>query len=146
MPLYEYKCHSCGRTFEVIQKFSDEPIRIHEECGGETERLISATAFHLKGSGWYATDYAKGNGNAPKPGDPKPGDSKSGDSAIRASTKSTKDKSSESGSEKTTLKNRVRIQKNRVKRRNPIPARLRAIRNRRHRSQSQRRPSRTDSK
>lgn len=59
MPLYEYKCGSCGKTFEVIQKFSDEPLKIHPECGGEVVRLLSAPAFHLKGSGWYATDYAK---------------------------------------------------------------------------------------
>src|SRR5579863_5398257 len=62
MPLYEYKCHSCGKTFEVIQKFADEPLKTHAECGGEVERLLSAPAFHLKGTGWYATDYGKGNG------------------------------------------------------------------------------------
>jgi len=66
MPLYEYLCHSCGKKFEVIQKFADEPLKVHEECGGEAERLISAPAFHFKGSGWYVTDYAKGNSGAPK--------------------------------------------------------------------------------
>jgi putative FmdB family regulatory protein len=88
MPLYEYKCHSCGKIFEVIQKFSDEPITTHEGCGGVTERLISAPAFHLKGSGWYATDYAKKNGG-PKSGDTK-SDSKtgSGDSSESGSAKS----------------------------------------------------------
>jgi putative FmdB family regulatory protein len=65
MPLYEYKCKSCGKTFEVIQKFADEPLKIHAECGGVLEKLFSAPAFHLKGTGWYATDYGKGNG---KPG------------------------------------------------------------------------------
>jgi putative FmdB family regulatory protein len=59
MPLYEYKCASCGRTFEVIQKFADEPLTTHFECGGAVERLLSAPAFHLKGTGWYATDYGK---------------------------------------------------------------------------------------
>lgn len=68
MPLYEYKCGSCGKTFEVIQKFSDEPLKTHPECGGPVERLISAPAFHLKGTGWYVTDYGKGsNGKPPKP-------------------------------------------------------------------------------
>lgn len=65
MPLYEYKCHACGKKFEVIQKFSDEPLKTHPECGGEVERLLSAPAFHLKGTGWYATDYAKSNGGKP---------------------------------------------------------------------------------
>ena len=62
MPLYEYKCHTCGKKFEVLQKFSDEPLKTHPECGGEVEKVISAPAFHLKGTGWYATDYAKSNG------------------------------------------------------------------------------------
>ena len=64
MPLYEYKCHRCGKTFEKIQKFVDEPLTVHEECGGEVERLISTPSFNFKGSGWYVTDYGKG-GNAP---------------------------------------------------------------------------------
>lgn len=63
MPLYEYLCHQCGQTFEKIQKFSDEPLAIHEACGGTVERLISAAALQFKGSGWYVTDYAR-NGNA----------------------------------------------------------------------------------
>jgi|SRR6185437_5995664 len=66
MPLYEYKCHSCGKTFEVIQKFADEPLKVHPECGGTVERLLSAPAFHLKGTGWYATDYGKGNSKPAK--------------------------------------------------------------------------------
>ncbi len=66
MPLYEYKCKSCGKVFEVIEKFSDEPMKTHRECGGEVERLLSAPAFHLKGTGWYVTDYGKGNSRASK--------------------------------------------------------------------------------
>lgn len=62
MPLYEYKCKSCGKVFEVMQKFSDEPLALHEACGGAVERLISPPAFQFKGSGWYVTDYARGNG------------------------------------------------------------------------------------
>lgn len=61
MPLYEYKCHRCNQIFEVIQKFSDPALTVHEECGGELERLISAAALQFKGTGWYVTDYA-GNG------------------------------------------------------------------------------------
>jgi len=60
MPLYEYKCNRCGRTFEVRQKFSDEPLSVHEDCGGEVERLISAPALQFKGTGWYVTDYGRG--------------------------------------------------------------------------------------
>jgi putative FmdB family regulatory protein len=65
MPLYEYKCHGCGKTFEVMQKFSDEPLKTHSEgCGGEVERLLSPPALQFKGSGWYVTDYARNNGSA----------------------------------------------------------------------------------
>jgi putative FmdB family regulatory protein len=65
MPVYEYHCDTCGKTFEVIQKFNDEPLTVHEgDCGGPVHRLLSAPAFQFKGSGWYVTDYAKGNSNA----------------------------------------------------------------------------------
>jgi putative FmdB family regulatory protein len=60
MPLYDYQCAKCGAVFEVRQKFSDAPITIHEGCGGEVTKLLSAPAFHLKGGGWYITDYARG--------------------------------------------------------------------------------------
>lgn len=60
MPLYEYSCHRCGKTIETLQRFSDAPLTVHENCGGELEKLISRSAFQLKGSGWYATDYAPG--------------------------------------------------------------------------------------
>jgi putative FmdB family regulatory protein len=64
MPIYEYKCSTCGKTFEKIQKFSDAPIEVHEDCGGHVEKLISRSALQFKGSGWYVTDYAKGSGAA----------------------------------------------------------------------------------
>lgn len=79
MPLYEYKCEGCGETFEVIQKFSDEPLTVHEKCGGSVHRLLSAPAFQFKGSGWYVTDYAKGGTNAP---------AKSGESSDKSSSES----------------------------------------------------------
>ena len=60
MPLYDYRCHQCGETFEVIQKFSDEPLKRHESCGGDVERLLSVPALQFKGTGWYVTDYGKG--------------------------------------------------------------------------------------
>lgn len=66
MPLYEYKCERCGEVFEVREKFSDQPLTVHEKCGGRVERLISTSAFKFKGSGWYATDYAKGGNGSKK--------------------------------------------------------------------------------
>ena len=64
MPIYEYRCTSCGQVFEVMQKFSDDPITECRYCeDGVVEKLISRSSFILKGTGWYKTDYAqKGNG------------------------------------------------------------------------------------
>src|SRR5260370_9406189 len=67
MLLYEYKCGSCGQVFEIIQKFSDTPLTVHETCGGTVERLISTSALQFKGSAWYVNDYGKGNSKEPKP-------------------------------------------------------------------------------
>lgn len=76
MPLYEYKCDSCGVTFEVIQRFSDPAIETCRSCGGPVHKVLSAPAIQFKGSGWYVTDYAKKgttetgkstNGKAPAP-------------------------------------------------------------------------------
>jgi len=101
MPLYEYRCHKCGKVFETIQKFSDAPVTVHEECGGEVERLLSAPAFHLKGSGWYATDYGKGGS---KPAEHKKSDeSKDSSAGDKSDSKSGETSSSDKGSsEKST--------------------------------------------
>ena len=72
MPLYEYECEAAGHRFEVIQKFSDAPIDKCRVCGGPVHKLQSAPAFHLKGTGWYATDYAK-PGSTPESKDGKDG-------------------------------------------------------------------------
>ncbi|HXE04434.1 MAG TPA: FmdB family zinc ribbon protein [Bryobacteraceae bacterium] len=61
MPLYEYECENCGDVFEVMQKFADDPLTVHEKCGGPVHRRISAPALRFKGSGWYVNDYAKGS-------------------------------------------------------------------------------------
>lgn len=58
MPIYEYGCDACGHRFERWQKISEKPADRCESCGGtDVRKLISATSFTLKGSGWYATDY-----------------------------------------------------------------------------------------
>jgi putative FmdB family regulatory protein len=58
MPIYEYECEDCGKQCEVIQKFDDLPLSSCPECGGHMHKLVSHTSFILKGTGWYATDYA----------------------------------------------------------------------------------------
>ena len=57
MPIYEYRCTSCGHTLEVIQKFNDKPLKKCTECTGALEKLISRSAFQLRGGGWYNEGY-----------------------------------------------------------------------------------------
>ncbi|MDY6790169.1 MAG: FmdB family zinc ribbon protein [Thermodesulfobacteriota bacterium] len=58
MPIYEYECTQCGKIEEAIQKFSDKPLTKCKHCSGKLHKLISQNSFHLKGTGWYVTDYA----------------------------------------------------------------------------------------
>jgi putative FmdB family regulatory protein len=58
MPIYEYQCQACGYNFEEIQKVNDKPLCVCPQCKkSKVKRLISAANFHLKGGGWYKTDY-----------------------------------------------------------------------------------------
>jgi putative FmdB family regulatory protein len=91
MPLYEYKCSKCDKTFEVMQKFSDAPLKKHEGCGGKVEKLLSAPAFQLKGSGWYITDYGKGS-SGPR------SESKSSDSGADSKSESKSESKNDSSS------------------------------------------------
>jgi putative FmdB family regulatory protein len=76
MPMYAYKCARCGAEEEHIERFSDPPKAECDACGGPLARLISPTAFHLKGGGWYKDGY--GSSRAPSGG--------AGDSAGSTST------------------------------------------------------------
>jgi putative FmdB family regulatory protein len=57
VPTYDYECDACGKTFEVRQRISAEPLTACQFCGGRVRRLLSPAAFILKGGGWYVTDY-----------------------------------------------------------------------------------------
>ena len=106
MPLYEYRCSSCGRTTEVLQSFSDDPLTVCETCGGELQKLLSSPAFQFKGSGWYVSDYGKGNSGGPeKPrdGSSEGGKSEGGGSDAKPSEKAP-DKSSDKPAEKSSEK------------------------------------------
>ena len=62
MPLYEYECFLCGLHFERIRKVANASLMECPECGGSVRRLLGVPALQFKGSGWYVTDYGKGNG------------------------------------------------------------------------------------
>ena len=95
MPIYEYQCAACGHQFETLQKISDKPFSKCPDCGKDAlKKLISASAFRLKGRGWYETDFKTGNkknvAQSEKPaksGSGKPGSGKSkGTAASKKST------------------------------------------------------------
>ncbi|PWV60571.1 FmdB family zinc ribbon protein [Plasticicumulans acidivorans] len=61
MPIYEYRCDSCGHEFEAMQKMADAPLSECPECHQpQLKKLISAAGFRLSGSGWYETDFKSG--------------------------------------------------------------------------------------
>lgn len=86
MPLYAYKCESCGFAKDALQKMSDAPLTICPNCGADTFRKqVTAAGFQLKGSGWYATDFRGGSGGAGAPSAPPKGEGgEGGDSSKPA--------------------------------------------------------------
>jgi putative FmdB family regulatory protein len=80
MPLYEYQCTQCNQRSEVLQRLGEAPIAVCSVCGGPLKKLISSPAFQFKGTGWYATDYAKKSGG---------GDANAADSSSAVSVPST---------------------------------------------------------
>ena len=97
MPIYEYKCSSCGFQKEYLQKVSDPRLTDCPECGKATFlKMLTAAGFQLKGGGWYVTDFRDG-GSKPAAATT-PAASPSGDGA-KASTESKSDSKSDSGGE-----------------------------------------------
>ena len=91
MPIYAYKCASCGHAKDVLQKMSDAPLTQCPACGAEAfSKQLTAAGFQLKGSGWYVTDFRGGassssGSSSAKSGDSKPADSSTGDSGAAKS-------------------------------------------------------------
>jgi putative FmdB family regulatory protein len=68
MPIYAYRCETCGYAKDVLQKMSDAPLSVCPECGKDTFRKqVTAAGFQLKGSGWYVTDFRGGSGGTSAP-------------------------------------------------------------------------------
>jgi putative FmdB family regulatory protein len=104
MPLYEYQCEGCDERFEVMQKFSDQPLTTHPKCGGPVHRLLSVSALQFKGSGWYVNDYAKSSkpesdGASKKP-DATPATNSSSESSKAPAASSSPDKKTTSSATK----------------------------------------------
>ncbi len=67
MPMYEYRCKSCNYQFELLQKFSAPPAEECPKCGGKVEKLISQTAFSLKGDGWFNSSHSSSSPSSSAP-------------------------------------------------------------------------------
>ena len=85
MPIYEYRCTACHHEFEKIQRVSERAIRTCPECKGKVEKLVSVSAFSLKGGGWYAQGYSQGSKASSKGSSKGSGSSKSTSSSSSAS-------------------------------------------------------------
>ncbi len=108
MPIYEYKCNKCG-VFEAMRGIKEAPLKKCPTCKGKIERQISRGSFILKGSGWYATDYAKksppgSSDSAPSPATPATNGSaaSSSDSSSKPAGESKPAAESKSSSESKT--------------------------------------------
>jgi len=109
MPIYEYHCPKCG-TFETTQRITEPALKRCPTCKSKVERMISATSFVLKGSGWYATDYARSGSAKATDGSSEKSDSKpSGETtsngtngSSNAAAAGSSDKSSGSSSDKSS--------------------------------------------
>ena len=99
MPLYEYECDACGHRFEKIQKFSDPLEDTCPKCGGHVHKLMSSPAIQFKGSGFYITDYPKGDkGSAPKSDGGKSDKDAKADKPAASTDGASKSEKSEKGS------------------------------------------------
>ena len=85
MPLYEYRCLSCGERTEVLQHIGDAPLKECPHCGGAVEKVLSAPALQFKGTGWYVTDYSHHNSAGSTSHEPPP---KKTETAAKSETKS----------------------------------------------------------
>lgn len=96
MPIYEYRCKVCGNQYEHFQRISDETKPACSACGaGDVQRLVSLSAFHLKGAGWYVTDYkGKNAGNGATKSDSGESKSDSGSAKSESTTASSSSASS----------------------------------------------------
>ena len=98
MPIYEYLCNACHHAFDALQKMSDEPLKKCPECGqNKLEKLVSAAAFQLKGTGWYATDFKDQPKNPPK-NPPEKTTEKTTEKTDKKETKKTENVTKTSGS------------------------------------------------
>ena len=104
MPTYQYVCTECGGEIEAVQKFTDDPLTVHDECGGRLRKVFSPVGIVFKGSGFYRTDSRKGSSastsasSSASDSSSSAGDKKAGDGDKKAGEKSSSSSSASSSS------------------------------------------------
>jgi putative FmdB family regulatory protein len=102
MPIYAYRCSSCGHAKDVLQKLSDAALTVCPACGAPTfAKQVTAAGFQLKGSGWYATDFKGGNSTKKPEGDGKTDNAADASKNDAGKTEAVKTESGKSDSSKT---------------------------------------------
>ena len=101
MPTYEYTCKRCGENIEVFQSFSEKPLRKHQECDGELQKVFHARGVVFKGSGFYSTD-SRSSASSKKSEPAKKADSAKSDSSKKSETATTGSSTASSGSSSTS--------------------------------------------
>ncbi|HEX6521794.1 MAG TPA: FmdB family zinc ribbon protein [Streptosporangiaceae bacterium] len=113
MPTYQYACTECGEQLEVVQKFSDDPLTVHDACGGRLRKVFSPVGIVFKGSGFYRTDSRNGSVNgskkvsetkdtSPAKSESSSDSSSSADKADKSAAKSADKPAASSGSSKSS--------------------------------------------
>ena len=105
MPTYQYVCTECGGDIEAVQKFTDDPLTVHDACGGRLRKVFSPVGIVFKGSGFYRTDSRKGSSastpassSSSSDSSSSGGDKKSGEGDKKAGEKSSSSSSAASSS------------------------------------------------
>ena len=104
MPTYEYACKKCGEQFDVVQSFSDEPLKRHKGCGGAVRRVFGSVGISFKGSGFYKNDSRSGSTKSSS-------SSASSESKTETKAESKAESKSESGSTSSDSKNETKADK-----------------------------------
>jgi len=98
MPIYEYRCLGCGLNVEKMQKVSDAPLAVCDDCGGKMEKQVSLSGFQFKGAGWYVTDYSN------KSKDPSAGKAEKSEKPEKSENAEKTDKAEKSSAAESTAK------------------------------------------
>jgi putative FmdB family regulatory protein len=106
VPIYTYECQSCGSSLERRQSFSDDPLKTHDECGGDLRRVIHPAGIVFKGSGFYNTDYKNGTSGkkASESADSKTETTKSESTSSESSTGTAASSTGSTGSDSSSSK------------------------------------------